>query len=469
MKTRFCPSPTGLMHFGNVRTALFNYLAAKHNNSDFLLRIEDTDVERSKDEFEEILKQDLQWLGAQWDEGVDIKGPHEPYKQSQRKEIYDKYFQELLDNKKAYHCFCSEEKLKLDRKIQRQQGLPPRYPGTCASLSEEEVQEKINKGLEPTIRFNVPRGEKIIFEDAVKGKQEFLSDDIGDFIIRRANGTSAFMFCNAIDDSLMGVNLALRGEDHLTNTPRQLLILKSLDLRIPKYGHISLIVGNDGSPLSKRHGSKSVKELRDLGYLPGAIVNYLARLGHRYDDNLGYQNIHDLAKHFNMHNLSLSPAKYDEKQLEHWQKEAFTRLDIDTFYELVDRSILSIIKNKKEEFFELIKHNILFPSEALFWAQNIFNKSELELDNKEIIIKLLDGKVQEFYNKCIEIISKQEVDYKSLCDTLKDTLNVKGKSLFMPLRIALTGQMHGPELDKIFNILSSEELINKFKDVLEKL
>lgn len=468
MKTRFCPSPTGLMHFGNVRTALFNYLAAKHYNSSFLLRIEDTDVERSKEEYEEILKHDLKWLGAVWDEGIDIKGPHEPYRQSQRKEIYDKYFQELLDNKKAYHCFCSEDKLKLDRKIQRQQGLPPRYPGTCEGLTDEQIQEKINKGLEPTIRFKVPKDEKIIFEDAVKGKQEFLSNDIGDFIIRRANGTSAFMFCNAIDDSVMGVNLALRGEDHLTNTPRQLLILKSLDMRAPKYGHISLIVGNDGSPLSKRHGSKSVKELRESGFLAGAIVNYLARLGHRYDDSLGYQNIDDLAKNFSMENLSVSPAKYDEKQLEHWQKEAFIRLNINDFYNLVDKEIFSIIENKKEEFFELIKNNILFAHEALFWARKILTITDCSNENIELVKDLLSENVSTFYKDCIDIINSAKVEYKELCNRLKEKLNVKGKSLFMPLRIALTCEQHGPELDKIYNILSKEQLVNKFQEMLKK-
>ena len=277
IKTRFCPSPTGYMHLGNIRTAVFNYLLAKALGGVFLLRIEDTDRERSQSLYSDALQKDLEWLGLHWQEG--------PYFQSERQNIYDQYYQQLIDKDLAYPCFCTEEELTLSRKIQRASGKPPRYPGTCAHLTETQIQEKKSSGLIPTLRFRVNDDEVIEFDDLVRGHHRFLGKDIGDFIIRRTDGTSPFMFCNAIDDALMGVTHALRGEDHVANTPRQVLILKALNLPAPQYGHISLIVGPDGSPLSKRHGSQSVQDLRESGYLNIALNNYLARLGHYYEDN----------------------------------------------------------------------------------------------------------------------------------------------------------------------------------------
>lgn len=262
VKTRFCPSPTGLMHMGNVRTALFNALLAKSANGCFLLRIEDTDRERSDARYTKALMEDLLWLGLGWQEGPDHHQGNGPYHQSERQSIYDDYYQRLETAGVAYPCFCSEEELALQRKIQRSSGRPPRYPGTCRELTDAQREEKFAQGLKPTLRFAVPENEMIAFDDLVRGHQKFDSNDLGDFIIRRADGTPPFLFCNAVDDALMGVTHALRGEDHLTNTPRQLMVLDALGLTGPTYGHIALIVGPDGSPLSKRHGSRSIEELR---------------------------------------------------------------------------------------------------------------------------------------------------------------------------------------------------------------
>lgn len=259
MKTRFAPSPTGYLTIGNIRTALFCALLAKHENGVFLLRIEDTDKLRSGQEFAEQLEFDLHWLGLDWQEGPQVGGQSEPYFQSQRQAIYDTYFQKLTDQNQVYPCFCSDEELAISRKIQLSSGQPPRYEGTCRNLTQEQINKKLAEGLKPTLRFRVPENQIIEFTDFVRGPQKFLSHEIGDFIIRRGDGSAAFFFCNAIDDSLMEITHVLRGEDHLTNTPRQLMLLQALKLAQPQYGHLALIVGPDGTPLSKRHGSRSIK------------------------------------------------------------------------------------------------------------------------------------------------------------------------------------------------------------------
>ncbi|VAW71637.1 Glutamyl-tRNA(Gln) synthetase, partial [hydrothermal vent metagenome] len=321
VKTRFAPSPTGEIHLGNLRTALFNALYARREQGIFLLRIENTDAVRSKPEFEQALMRDLRWLSLNWQEGPEVGGEHAPYHQSARLETYSHYYQTLAAVDACYPCFCSETQLKLARKAQRTAGQPPKYLGTCAHLSTAEIEKKLAEGGKPTLRFRVPPGQRVEFEDFVRGVQRFASSDIGDFIIRRSDGTPAFFFTNAIDDALMGVSHVLRGEDHLTNTPRQLMLLAALSLPAPAYGHLSLLVGSDGSPLSKRHGSRSMRQLREAGYLPGAILNYLARLGHKYAAD-HYLDVSELAAAFDLARLSKAPARFDETQLRYWQKEA---------------------------------------------------------------------------------------------------------------------------------------------------
>ncbi|NJN46937.1 MAG: glutamate--tRNA ligase, partial [Candidatus Competibacteraceae bacterium] len=313
VKTRFAPSPTGHIHLGNARTALFNALLAFKHSGVLLLRIEDTDQERSQDAYVRDLFEDLRWLGLDWQEGPEVEGDSGPYFQSARDAVYDRYYQALESKELVYPCFCSPTELALSRKAQLTAGRPPRYPGTCARLNEAEREVRRERGIQPTLRFRVPTGQVVEFEDLVRGPQRFQTDDIGDFIIRRADGSAQFFFTNAVDDALMAVTHVLRGEDHLTNTPRQLLLLKALDLPTPYYGHISLLVGADGSPLSKRHGSRSLRQLREAGYLPEALNNYMARLGHSYiqDD---WMSANELAAEFNPERLSRAPARYDEVQ-----------------------------------------------------------------------------------------------------------------------------------------------------------
>lgn len=464
MKSRFCPSPTGYIHLGNARTALFNFLIAQAQQGHFLLRIEDTDAERSKQEYVVGLMRDLHWLGAVWDEGADAKGEHGPYYQSQRADIYEQYYQKLMNNGQAYPCFCSEDQLALSRKIQRAQGQAPRYAGTCRNLTTEEVQAKIAKGEKATLRFKMPKDELIEFDDLVKGKQQFNSNDIGDFIIRRADGGSSFMFCNAVDDALMQVTMVMRGEDHLTNSPRQIMILKALNLPQLTYAHISLIVGQDGSPLSKRHGSKSIAELRELGYLPVAVVNYLARLGHSYE-NPDFMSMSELCEQFSAQRLGSAPAKFDAKQLDYWQKIAVMALTADEIKQwLGEHFIASLAAEKVAAFIQLVQPNIVFPADALVWRDILFADTlVLQQDAQEVIAQAGNDYLQALQ----EALTNHGENYQAITAQLKETLGVKGKALFQPLRVALTGQLHGPELAPILQLMGASLAIERVKTLMK--
>ncbi|MFW0039513.1 MAG: glutamate--tRNA ligase [Coxiella endosymbiont of Dermacentor silvarum] len=453
IKSRFCPSPTGLMHLGNARTALFNFLFIMNKKGVFLLRIEDTDVERSKDMFEQSLQEDLRWIGLEWQEGPDKNKGNGSYCQSKRQTIYNDYYQLLETAKYAYPCFCSKEQLKLARKIQRSIDKPPRYAGTCRSLSSKEIEKKLAEGLQPALRFHVPDNEVIIFTDLVRGKQQFQTSNIGDFIIRRANGTSPFIFCNAIDDALMEVTHVLRGEDHLTNTIRQLLILRVLGLTIPTYGHIALMLESDGSPLSKRHGSRSIKELREIGYLPEAITNYLARLGHYYESNK-LLSLGDLAKGFNIELLSKSPAKFNAQQLDYWQKRAVKQMAEDRFWQWTGKELKSKIPDDKLNLFLItIKSNVMFPQDIGYWADVCFSSNFLLPFNQKELKQHIENN---YFKLALEGFKKFDKDLKSIMNYMKDYSTLEGKALYHPLRIALTGVAYGPELAKLILLMDDK-------------
>ncbi len=472
LKTRFCPSPTGLIHLGNTRTALFSALLAHGANAHgkqgvFLFRIEDTDRTRSYEEYTQAMLDDLHWLGLRWQEGACVGevgkavGDAGPYWQAQRQAIYARYYQTLEDAGQAYPCFCSEEQLAMSRKVQRTAGKPPRYAGTCRNLTQTEVAAKLAEGLKPTLRFRVPRGETIQFTDFVKGRQRFVSDDIGDFIIRRTDGTAPFMYANAIDDALMGVTHAMRGDDHLTNTPRQLMLLAALELPVPAYGHISLIMGPDGAPLSKRHGSRSLQELRQTGFLPEALLNYLARLGHYYE-NPAYMSYAELAANFKLESLSSAPARYDENQLLYWQKESVAQISSERFWDWLDDKTKKLVPAEQQELFvDTVRANVTFPAEALTWAQVFFN-DKIHFDDESKAV--LDNAGSEFFAAALAAIDMHGADFKAVSNHVKEQSGVKGKALFQPLRIALTGEQHGPEMAKVFALLG----VDKIKQRLQR-
>jgi len=454
MKTRFAPSPTGYLHLGNVRTALFNALLARHGNGSFVLRIEDTDQERSRPEYVAALLEDLRWLGLDWQEGPDIGGPCAPYAQSERAAIYAEYYQRLEAAEQVYPCFCTPAELALSRKAQRATGRPPRYAGTCARLSENERQARLERGLQPTLRFRTPTGRIIEFTDLVRGPQRFASDDIGDFIIRRADGTPQFFFANAVDDALMGITQVLRGEDHLTNTPRQLLLLDALGLSAPEYGHLALIVGVDGGPLSKREGDLSLRELRAAGYWPEALLNYLARLGHHYAQD-GWMELAELAAGFATEHLGRAPARYDETQLLHGQAEAVRHAAPERLWAWMGAAVHELVAPTcRDEFIVTVRPNIRFPAEAAFWAERFFGAADLSLseDSRAVIVAAEPG----FFSYALAAYVEQGAAYQPLVEALKQRTGVKGKNLFMPLRAALTGETHGPELARILALLPPE-------------
>ncbi|WP_018962785.1 glutamate--tRNA ligase [Coprothermobacter platensis] len=314
IKTRFAPSPTGFLHVGGARTALFNYLFARKFGGTFLLRIEDTDPERSKPEYSEQILISMKWLGLDWDEG--------PYHQSQRMDIYKSYTEQLLKEGKAYRCFCTQEELEEMREQQRKAGLPTRYDGRCSRLTQEEIKEKLDKGMPYAIRLKVPQDRGIIaWDDMVKGHIEINSSELDDFILVRSDGTPTYNFAVVIDDYTMGVTHVLRGEDHIPNTPKQILIYEALGWETPVFGHVPMILGKDKTKLSKRHGAVGVEAYRDEGYLPEALFNFLALLGASYDPDREVYTKQELIDLFDPKKIGLHAAVFDPDKLNYINRE----------------------------------------------------------------------------------------------------------------------------------------------------
>jgi glutamyl-tRNA synthetase len=459
-KTRFAPSPTGLLHLGNVRTALFSWLLARREEGVFLLRIEDTDLSRHQEEAVAALIQDLRWLGLNWDEGPEISGSAGPYRQSERTGIYQHYFQQLEKQELVYPCFCSQTELAVSRKTQLAAGRPPRYSGVCARLSAGEVERRLAEGQQPTLRFRVTSHRVIEFDDRVRGPQRFAAEDIGDFVIRRADGSAAFFFTNAIDDSLMGVTDVLRGEDHLSNTPRQILILDALGLRVPRYGHIAMVVGADGAPLSKRTGSLALRSLREEGYLPVAVNNTLARLGHSYPDSK-FMPLAELARQFSMEHLGRAPARFDPAQLGYWQREAVTHADINALWAWMGEAVHRQVPGPaRESFVQAMRANVTFPAEALRWADIVYSD---RMEITEAAQHVLGETPAGFFHAALAALEQHPQDYKAFLAHLKECSGEKGKRLFEPLRAALTGRLDGPELAVLFGLIGPERIRQRFE------
>lgn len=450
VKTRFAPSPTGRVHLGNLRTALFNALFARHVGGRFLLRIEDTDRERSEERYVAALLEDLQWLGLDWDEGPGREGAEQTGRQSRRGAIYAEYFDRLITSGHAYHCFCSAEELARARRAQRLAGQPPRYPGTCAGLDPVEAEARIGRGEPATLRFRVPAEGEVRFHDLLRGEQRFPCAEIGDFIIRRADGGAAFFFGNALDDALMGVTHVLRGEDHLTNTPRQLLLLETLELSAPEYAHFGLIAGDDGAPLSKRNGSRSVAELRESGYLPEAVLNYLARLGHA---GLGEDlaDLAALAAGFDLNHVGRSPSRFDAAQLDHWQGRAVLGRSPQGLAAWLPAGA-PVPAADRNPFLALVQPNVRFPADVAAWAEHLYGPRRLSDGERDILIEAGGG----LFAAALQAWVHHGRDWPALSAEVRDITGRRGRGLFLPLRLALTGATHGPELAGVLDLLPAE-------------
>ncbi len=458
IKTRFAPSPSGYLHLGNVRTALFNWLYARHCQGVFLLRIEDTDEARTSEAAVNALLEDLQWLALSWDEGQGVGGTAGPYRQSRRGAIYQGYFSELESAGLAYPCFCSPLQLSLARRQRLAMGLAPRYAGTCRHLSPAEIQRRRAAGAASSLRFHVEQGRSLEFEDRVRGPQRFATDDIGDFIIRRSDGSPAFFFSNALDDALMGVTDVLRGEDHLSNTPRQLLILAALGLPSPRYAHIGLVTGADGAPLSKRTGSLAVRELRAQGVLPIAVHNTLGRLGHLYEAP-GFLDLDALIARFDIRRIGRAPAHFDPVQLKHWQREAVGHLEPEAFWDwLSTETRQTVPETARDAFIEAVRTNVSLPGEAEAWACILFGDAVVIAADAKAAIAAAGP---EFFQHAVQALAAAPEHFDRFLAVLKQASGEKGPRLFAPLRAAITGRMDGPELKTLMPLIGPGRLAQR--------
>ena len=441
--TRFAPSPTGALHLGNARTALFSYLLGRASGGRFILRVEDSDRERSGPEFVASQLADLGWLGLSWDAGPDRDDGRGPYRQSARSAIYEGLYERLERDGHAYPCYCTPLELDVARRAQVAAGQPPRYPGTCRELDAATRAARVAEGRQPALRFRVPVSEVIEFEDLVRGPQSVVTATLGDFVLRRADGGAMFFFCNAVDDSLMGVTQVLRGDDHLSNTPRQLLLLRALGMPAPEYGHLPLLVDASGSPLSKRRGSATVGELRERGYLAAAIGNYLLRLGHTGAPDEWVEPA-DFVRNFRLDRLGRAPAHFDAAQLDHWQREAVRRLTPEQAVHWLEAELpADLSAAERLEIAGLLRANLLFPADATDWLSVLRGDlAPISTDDRRVLAEAGPA----FFEAAIAAYGEKGADFGALGRELKQRTGRKGAALFMPLRIALTGRRDGPEL-----------------------
>lgn len=459
LKSRFAPSPTGYLHLGNARTALFAWLAARSVGGTFILRLEDTDQDRSPEIYEQALLEDLQWFGLDWDEGPDRGGDHGPYRQMERLALYDTYYARLQATGQAYPCYCSADELAAERAVQRSAGKAPRYGGRCRHLSAEARAEREAAGMRPTLRFHIPDQGILSVPDLVWGERQYALADLGDFVIRRSDGSPAFFFANAVDDALMGVTLVLRGEDHLTNTPRQILIMRALGLPVPDYGHLPLLLGADGQPLSKRHGATSLRDLQHHGYLPAAVRNYLARLGHHYTATDFLDNT-ALAQGFALTQISKAPGHFDAVQLQHWQHEAVQSLDDAAVWNWLAPHLQDKVPTGREmPFVAAVRANTVLPADALDWAERCFATPTMDVEAAEAITDV----GPEFWSVAQTTLQVAGGDYRLWTKALQQASGQRGKSLFMPLRAALTGRTHGPELAALLPLIGAARALDRLR------
>jgi nondiscriminating glutamyl-tRNA synthetase len=463
MRVRFAPSPTGKLHVGNARTALFNWLLARGHGGSFVLRIEDTDVERSTPESEAAILFDIRWLGLDWDEGPDTGGPRGPYRQSQRADVYAKHAQQLIDSGHAYPCFCSREQLEADRAAALAEGRPARYAGTCRRLTKEEVAERLAGGAQPALRFRVPDNYEIRFTDVVRGELRFHTDVIGDPIIVRAEGVPAYNFAVVVDDALMGITQVIRGEDHISNTPRQILLYQALGFTPPAFAHLSLVMGPDHTPLSKRHGATSVGEFRTKGYLPEALVNYLALIGWSPGNDEEILPIEELARRFSLEDVGLSAGVFDEEKLawvnRHYLKEADPGRLVRLALPYLERAgyVTSRLRPEGLEYLATLVPIFNVSVDRLdqvpqrlrqlfeFSASSALADSTIRSEASDGAARQVIGALADELDASPRLADRQT--FRGLADRVKQKTGLKGRALFHPIRIALTGAGDGPELD----------------------
>lgn len=479
LKVRFAPSPTGPFHIGGARSALFNWLVARHADGTFLVRIEDTDLKRSTKESEENIKDSLKWLGMNWDEGIDVGGPHGPYRQTERLDLYKKEVQRLLDEGKAYYCYCSAEELEVSRKAQLDAGKTPIYDEHCRHLTEEEKAKYEAGGRKPVVRLKVRKDGVFAFDDMVRGHVEFQAAGVGDFIIMKSDGIPVYNFAVVIDDAFMEVTHVIRAEEHLSNTPRQLAIYEALGYKPPKFGHISLILGEDHKKMSKRHGATSVTEYRNMGYLPEAVVNYLALLGWTPKGEQEIFTEEELIKQFSMKRVSSNDAVFDINKLNWINFQYMKKLDADQLYDLiapflvkagyVDATVSEEKKDWLKKVIWFMKDHIYFAGQAAeelkFFFEDmpkITDENVLAIMKEETSGKLLKAFIEDL--KALETFDQAEI--KKCFNACMKAQGIKGKAAYEPTRIALTGVTQGPGMFEMMELFGREKTMDRLEAAL---
>jgi glutamyl-tRNA synthetase len=454
-RVRFAPSPTGYLHVGGARTAIFNWLYARHTGGVFVLRIEDTDVERSSAKSEASLIEDLRWLGLDWDEGPDAGGDRGPYRQSERLERYKATANAWVGQGVAYPCFCTDQTLQRKREEAIQAGNSPHYDGTCRDLTPEQIHAHRDKGTPEVIKFLVPV-EMVTFDDLIRGSVSLHTDTVGDFVLLRSNGLPTYNFAAAYDDHAMGITHVLRGEEHLPNTLRQILIYRALRAQPPTFGHVSLILADDRSKLSKRHGASSVEELRKAGFLPDAVVNYLSLLGWSHPEEKDKLLRDELIESFTIERINKSAAVYDPKKLtwlnglyirdlthDEWVATAspFVPDDIKRRFSADEqREILDILQGKVETLDQIAKQSQIFLDEIAY--EDDARDALAEPSAREVLTAL----VQELESMTDDWTPEH---IKAAFKNAGKQAGKKGKELFFPIRAAVTGNLHGPDLARV--------------------
>lgn len=479
VRVRYAPSPTGHLHIGNARTALFNYLFARSQGGKFIIRIEDTDQKRNVEGGEESQLRHLQWLGIDWDESIDKDGGYGPYRQSERNDIYKKYYDELLEKDLAYKCYCTAEELEEEREAQIARSEMPRYSGKCSHLSKEEEDKLIAEGREPSIRFRVPKGEIIKFDDMVKGEISFETDGIGDFVIVKKDGTPTYNFAVAVDDHLMKMTHILRGEDHISNTPKQIMIFNAFGWDVPLFGHMTLIVNENRKKLSKRDESiiQFIEQYKNLGYLPEALFNFIALLGWSPVGEEELFTKEQFIDIFDVNRLSKSPALFDMHKLKWVNNQYVKALDLDQVVALTLPHLQKagkVSEQLSDEENTWVRKLIALYHEQLSYGAEIVELTELffkeQIDyNQEAKEVLAEEQVPEvmasFAGQLERLESFTPDEIKAAIKAVQKETGHKGKKLFMPIRVAVTGQTHGPELPQSIELLGKETVLNRIKQI----
>ncbi|GFN36563.1 glutamate--tRNA ligase [Tepidimicrobium xylanilyticum] len=485
VRLRFAPSPTGYLHIGGLRTALYNYLFARHHDGKFILRIEDTDRTRYVEGAIENLIESLQWAGIEYDEGVFIedgklvqKGDYGPYIQSERLDIYKRYVDELIEKGHAYYCFCSKERLDKVREEQKIKGLIPKYDGFCRSLSLEEAKERIAKGEEYVVRLKLPPNKDIKFDDLVRGSITINTEDIDDQVLLKSDGYPTYHMAVVVDDHLMGITHIVRGEEWLPSTPKHIYLYEVFGWEKPVYVHLPTVLNKDRKKLSKRHGDVSVEDFKEKGYLPEGLINYLALVGWSPEDNEEILTMEDLIKKFSFERVSKTGGIFDKDKLDwvnahhirSYDLDKLTRLAIPYLKEanLIDDQFVSERYDWIRTLVETVREGLSNLSEIV-GKVGIFFNNQIEPENEEALSVLKGEQVPLLLNAFKEELENiEEIDgefAKTIMKKIQKSTGIKGKNLFMPVRVALTGYVHGPELVSIIYLLGKQNILDRIEYV----